>query len=85
MTQRIYVGNLRFRSTEEDLGKLFGAYGEVTSVKIVVDRETGKSGGIVEMPTGGGAAIVALNGHSFDGRQLIVRPARRRTDTDGWD
>ena len=85
MSQTIFVGNLRFRSTAEDLGKLFGEYGEVTSVKIAVNRETGKSGGIVEMPSGGGAAIVALNGQSFDGRRLIVRPARRRPDDDGWE
>ena len=78
----IYVGNLSFGSSENDLRAEFEAYGEVTSVKIITDRETGRSRGFafVEMSDDGAAqtAIEALNGKPIDGRPVNVNQARRR-------
>jgi RNA recognition motif-containing protein len=82
----IYVGNLNFKSTEQDIKQLFERYGEVSSVKLVMDRETGRPRGFgfVEMDTELGAtAIEALNGTEFNGRNLKVHEAfekRERTD-----
>jgi RNA recognition motif-containing protein len=76
----IYVGNLSFRQTEEELRTSFEAYGAVTSVKIVKDRETGRSRGFafVEMPNADEAqqAIEGLNNQSVGGRQITVNEAR---------
>ncbi len=76
----IYVGNLSFRQTEEELRASFEAYGAVTSVKIVKDRETGRSRGFafVEMPNADEAhqAIEGLNNQSVGGRQITVNEAR---------
>lgn len=82
MSKRIYVGNLPFSSTEQGLQELFGNHGEVESVKIVTDRESGRSRGFgfVEMSNGASEAISALNGHSLDGRSLTVNEARPRAD-----
>jgi len=78
----IYVGNLSFRATEEDLRALFGEFGEVTSAKLVTDRETGRSRGFgfVEMAdnASGQAAIDALDGQEHQGRNLTVNEARPR-------
>ena len=78
----IYVGNLSFGSSENDLRTEFEAYGEVTSVKIITDRETGRSRGFafVEMAEDGPAqtAIDALNGKEIDGRAVNVNAARPR-------
>ena len=78
----IYVGNLSFGSSENDLRTEFEAYGEVTSVKIITDRETGRSRGFafVEMAEDGAAqtAIDALNGKEIDGRAVNVNAARPR-------
>ena len=78
----IYVGNLSFGSSENDLRTEFETYGEVTSVKIISDRETGRSRGFafVEMADDGAAqtAIDALNGKEIDGRAVNVNPARPR-------
>jgi len=78
----IYVGNLSFRCTEEDLRALFGEFGEVTSAKLVTDRETGRSRGFgfVEMAdnASGQAAIDALDGQEHQGRNLTVNEARPR-------
>lgn len=78
----IYVGNLSFGSSENDLRTEFEAYGEVTSVKIITDRETGRSRGFafVEMAddSAGHSAIDALNGKAIDGRSVNVNEARRR-------
>lgn len=78
----IYVGNLSFGSSENDLRVEFEAYGEVMSVKIITDRETGRSRGFafVEMAEDGAAqtAIDALNGKEIDGRAVNVNPARPR-------
>tara|TARA_A100001011_G_scaffold368072_1_gene422016 strand:- start:366 stop:605 length:240 start_codon:yes stop_codon:yes gene_type:complete len=76
----IYVGNLPFSSTEEGISELFSAYGEVTKVAIIKDRETGRSKGFgfVEMSNGAQEAINALNGHELEGRSIVVNEARPR-------
>ena len=78
----IYVGNLSFNSTESGLRAEFEAFGKVMSVKIVTDRETGRSRGFgfVEMADDSEAqtAIEALNGREIDGRPVNVNPARPR-------
>lgn len=78
----IYVGNISFRMTDEDLRSAFSAHGEVSSAKVIVDRETGRSRGFgfVEMPNQGEAesAISALNGQDVQGRALKVNEARER-------
>jgi RNA recognition motif-containing protein len=79
VAKRIYVGNLPFRSTAEEVRQLFGQYGDVTSVDIVTDRETGRSRGFcfVEMENADDA-INALNDYDMDGRKLRVNEARPR-------
>jgi len=82
--KKLYVGNLPFRSTEDELRDLFGQHGEVSSASIVMDRETGRSRGFafVEMSDDGDAetAINALNGYSLGGRALVVNEARPREE-----
>jgi RNA recognition motif-containing protein len=76
----IYVANISFRATENQLKDLFQQFGEVTSVKIVKDRETGRSRGFgfIEMANDaeGQQAIAQLNGKSFHDRNLVVNEAR---------
>lgn len=76
----IYVGNLSYRLDEEELRSAFEAFGEVVSVKIVMDRETGRSRGFgfVEMADeeNTDSAIEALNGQDLAGRPLVVNKAR---------
>jgi RNA recognition motif-containing protein len=77
----MYVGNLPFSSTEDDLRDLFSQYGEVQSANIIYDRETGRSRGFgfVEMAEDGAdSAMEALNGNEFGGRTLRVNEARPR-------
>lgn len=78
--QKLYVGSLPYKTTEEELHQLFGQYGSVASVKIVIDRITGQSKGFafVEMTNEDDAqkAIEGLNGSSLGGRTLIVSVAR---------
>jgi RNA recognition motif-containing protein len=78
----IYVGNLPFRSTTDDLERLFGEYGSVDSAAIITDRDTGRSRGFgfVEMGNDQEAqkAIDELNGFEMDGRPLTVNQARPR-------
>ena len=77
----IYVGNINYNATAEDLKPLFAEYGEVLSIKIINDRETGRSKGFgfVEMESGADTAIEELNGKEFQGRRLRVNEAKRRT------
>ena len=79
----IYVGNLPYSSTDEDLRQAFAAYGEVTSANVIADKFTGRSRGFgfVEMPNAeeAKAAIEGLNGKEMDGRQLRVNEARPKT------
>jgi len=83
----IYVGNLSFDETEASLETAFAAHGEVTSARIITDRETGRSRGFgfVEMSdqAQAQAAIAALNGTNLNGRDLTVNEARPREDRGG--
>ena len=85
MSKNLYVGNLSFSCTADDLRELFGQHGNVTSAQVVSDRETGRSRGFgfVEMSDGGEAAISALNGTDFMGRSLTVNEARPRESGGG--
>jgi RNA recognition motif-containing protein len=77
----IYVGNLPFNATEQDVRSLFERHGTVDSVKLINDRETGKPRGFgfVDMPqTEAQSAIQALNGYSMSGRPLRVNEAQER-------
>ena len=80
MTMKLYVGNLSYEMTEPQLQTLFSEAGEVTSAKIITDRETGQARGFgfVEMETKleGEKAISMLNGKDFDGRPLTVNEAK---------
>jgi cold-inducible RNA-binding protein len=79
MTKKVYVGNLPFRTTEEDLASLFSQIGAVESVSIIVDRETGRSKGFgfVSMSAeDADKAIEQFNGHDLGGRPLTVNEAR---------
>lgn len=80
----IYVGNLPFTATEDDVRQIFGAYGQVESVALIKDKLTGKPRGFgfVEMTndTEAQAAIQALNGSDFNGRDMVVNPARPREE-----
>lgn len=84
LVMNIYVGNLPYSTTEDDLHSLFSAYGDVSSAKIIIDRDTGRSKGFgfVEMSDGaqGQAAIEALEGSDMGGRNLRVNEARPRED-----
>jgi RNA recognition motif-containing protein len=81
----IYVGNLPFSTTADDLIQLFSEHGPVDRAQVVSDRETGRSRGFgfVEMSQGGAEAIAALNGQNFQGRDLTVNEARPREDRGG--
>jgi len=82
VSKRIYVGNLSFSTTEDEVRQLFGAHGSVTSVHLVTDRDTGRPRGFgfVEMADGADEAIEALNQTSVDGRSLTVNEARPREE-----
>lgn len=79
MSTKIYVGNLPWRATDEQLSQLFAPYGDVVSVRIVSDRDTGRSRGFafvtMSSAEGAQAAIAALNGSLMDGRALVVNEA----------
>lgn len=85
MSKKLYVGNLSFDCTQDDLMQLFGQYGQVDSAQIVTDRDTGRSRGFafVEMRDGADAAIQALNMFQFQGRNLTVNEAKPREDRGG--
>lgn len=82
MEKRIYVGNLSFGTQEDALRALFEPYGDVESVNIITDRQTGRSKGFgfIEMadPQSARDAIAALDGGEFEGRNLRVNEARPR-------
>ena len=78
---RIYVGNLPFSATEDEVRELFAAHGEVGSVNLITDRETGRPRGFgfVEMDEDAGrSAISSLDGSQFGGRSLKINEARPR-------
>lgn len=80
----IFVGNLSYQATDEDLKAAFEAYGQVSSASVIIDKFTGKSRGFgfVEMPNSeeGQRAIQALNDSEIKGRQVKVNEARPRED-----
>ena len=80
MGKKLYVGNLSYSIRDNDLEQAFGEFGGVTSAKVMMERETGRSKGFgfVEMGTDAEAlaAIEGLNGHTLDGRALTVNEAR---------
>lgn len=83
----IFVARLNFKTRSEELQAAFARFGEVTSAKIVKDRETGRSKGFgfVEMPNDeeGKQAIAALNETELDGRTIVVKPANPKAPTEG--
>jgi hypothetical protein len=84
--KRIYVGNLSYRATENDVASLFGQAGEVESVSIIIDRDTGRSKGFgfVEMSNeDADKAIAQFNGMELNGRALTVNEARPREERGG--
>lgn len=87
MSNKLYVGNLSFRVTSEDLQEYFGAAGAVESANVVFDRETGRSRGFgfVEMADEDSAnnAIAQFNGQEYDGRNIVVNEARPRENGGG--
>lgn len=87
MAKRLYVGNLRYSVTSEQLEELFSQFGTVTSAEVLIDRETGRSRGFgfVEMPDDDQAyaAIETLDGQDHDGRRLTVNEAKPRTQGGG--
>jgi cold-inducible RNA-binding protein len=84
MTQKVYVGNLSYNTTEGALRTLFAEFGEIESVNMITDRETGRPKGFafVEMSSqqAAEAAISALNGKSVDDREIKVDKAKPQTD-----
>ena len=87
MSNKLYIGNLSFRVTSEDLQEYFSAAGEVQSANVVIDRETGRSRGFgfVEMADEDSAnnAIAQFNGTEYDGRNIVVNEARPRDNGGG--
>ena len=87
MSKKLYVGNLPFTSTEEELRELFGRHGSVDSVNVITDRETGRPRGFafVEMsePSAATDAIKALDGTQLGGRALKVNEAQDKQRSGG--
>ena len=84
MKKKLYVGNLSFETTETELKELFAQAGPVETVRIITDRDTGRSKGFgfVEMQEGGDKAITEMNGKDFNGRALTVNEARPMANRD---
>lgn len=82
MTSKLYVGNISFQAREQELEDMFSPYGEVKSVRIITDRETGRSRGFAFVEMGSedeaNAAATALDGKEAGGRNLKVNPAKER-------
>ncbi len=86
MSKKLYVGNLSFNSTEEDIRTQFANFGEVMSVSLITDRDTGRlrGFGFVEMDEEGArAAIEGMDGKDFDGRTLKVNEAQDKPRSGG--
>jgi cold-inducible RNA-binding protein len=87
MSKKLYVGNLSYETTQEDIRALFAQAGEVTDVALITDRDTGRSKGFgfVEMATdeGGAEAIKRFNGYALQNRDLTVNEARPREERSG--
>ena len=87
MGNKLYVGNLSYNIRDDDLQQAFSQYGTVTSAKVMMDRDTGRSKGFgfVEMGSDpeAQAAINAMNGQALDGRAIVVNEARPREERPG--
>jgi RNA recognition motif-containing protein len=87
MARKLYVGNLPFETSEQDLSALFGAVGTVDSINVMRDQATGRARGFafVEMASDedAQAAIAKLNDHAYGGRNLTVNEARPKTSSGG--
>ncbi|EGJ49415.1 RNA-binding protein [Desulfocurvibacter africanus] len=86
MAKKLYVGNLPFSASEDDIRDLFSTYGEVNSVSLITDRETGRlrGFGFVEMDDEGAReAIQSLDGKDFQGRNLKVNEAQEKPQRSG--
>ncbi len=87
MGNKLYVGNLAYSVRDESLQEAFGQFGAVTSAKVMMDRETGRSKGFgfVEMssPAEATAAMNAMNGQPLEGRAIVVNEARPREERPG--
>ena len=87
MGNKLYVGNLSYNVRDEDLNQAFAQYGSVTSAKVMMDRDTGRSKGVgfVEMASDpeAQAAINGMNGQALDGRAIVVNEARPREERPG--
>ena len=86
MTKKLYVGNLPFQTTEDDLSNMFAAVGSVESVRIITDRDTGRSRGFGFIEMGdedADKAINEFNGKDMEGRPLTVNEARPQADRGG--
>ena len=85
MSKKIYVGNLSYKVTEDDLKDLFAEFGALTSVNVITDRETGRPRGFafVEMDSDDEAtkAINSLNGKELQDREIVVNEAKPRRDS----
>jgi RNA recognition motif-containing protein len=82
VSKKLYVGNISFDTTSEDLVQAFSQYGTVLGAQIVSDRDTGRSRGFafVEMHSGAEEAIAGMNGQQLQGRTLTVNEARPREE-----
>ena len=82
MSTNIYVGNLPFSATEDQIHEIFSAYGTVEKVSLITDRDTGqlRGFGFVEMSSGANEAIAGLDQHDLGGRTLRVNEARPREE-----
>jgi cold-inducible RNA-binding protein len=87
MNSKLYVGNMSFKTTEDDLRNAFGQFGTVTDVYIANDRETGRPRGFAFVTFGTAeeskVAIEKMNGVDLDGRQLTVNEAKPKEETGG--
>jgi RNA recognition motif-containing protein len=85
MSKKIYVGNLSYDTTSDDLRRAFSEHGSVTSAEVMVDRQTGRSRGFgfVEMSDGGVDAIKSLDLTELQGRKITVNEARPREERGG--
>lgn len=83
MSKRLYVGNLPWSTTDEELNSIFGQHGKVESAKVIVDHQTGRSRGFgfVEVADEDAEKVIqALNGYAMGGRNLTVNEARPRRE-----
>ena len=84
MSTRLYIGNLSYNTTQQQLQELFGTHGTVTDVDLIMDKFSGRPRGFgfitMESKEGAEAAIAALNGKNVDGRDLTVNEARPREE-----